>query len=229
MSAPAILADDDHPQIRSTAKRLTSSNPDQMRQVEAIFHFVRDDIKFGFPPVWDEVTASTTLAYEMGYCNTKATLFHALCKAAGIPSRIHTALIEIDIMRGIFPGFAFPFLPQSGGHSWMEIKIDEQWMPLDSYINDKPFYENAKKRLLEGGQKTSFSISEAKGPSSCEFNFGDQGFVHMGAVVKDHGIWEDYADYMASEKYAAMNPIQLLCYPIMARISNRRIAHIRSQ
>jgi hypothetical protein len=229
MNTTAILLDHDHPLVQSTASQLTSTRTDPLDQLEAIFLFVRDQIKFGFPPKWDQVKASETLGYQLGYCNTKATLFHALCKATGIPSRIHTALIDITIMRGIFPGFAFPFLPDSGGHSWIEVQIDGDWQPIDSYINDQPFYLKAKKLLLESGKLTSFSISEAKGPSSCEFNFGDKGFVHMGAVVVDHGTWEDYSEYIASDKYIPMNRIQFMAYPIISRLSNRRIAKIRSR
>lgn len=228
MNTVGILSNHSHPQVESTASQLTSEKQNQMDQLEAIFLFVRDDIKFGFPPKWDAVKASETLEYKMGYCNTKATLFHALSKAVGIQTRIHTALIDIDIMRGIFPGFAFPFLPDSGGHSWTEVKINGEWKPIDSYINDKSFYENAKKHLLEIGKTTSFSVSEAKGPSSCDFNFGEKGFVHMGAVVEDHGTWDDYSEYMASDKYIAMNRMQLMSYPIIARFSNRTIAKIRS-
>jgi len=228
MNAAGILSDDNHPRVQAAASQLTSEKQNHIDQLKAIFHFVRDDIKFGFPPNWDEVKASETLEYGVGYCNTKATLFHALCKSAGIPSRIHTALINIDIMRGIFPGFAFPFLPGSGGHSWTEIKINNDWKSIDSYINDKPFYVNAKKHLHESGKSTSYSVSEAKGPSSCDFNFGEKGFVHMGAVVEDHGTWEDYSDYMASDKYIAMNRIQLMFYPVIARYSNWTIAKITS-
>lgn len=222
-----ILSDHDHPRIQSKAARLTSAKMNQMEKVEAIFHFVRDDIRFGFPPKWDVVKASETLDYQLGYCNTKATLLHALCKATGINSRIHTGLIDITIMRGIFPSFAFPFLPESGGHTWTEIRIDGEWKPVDSYINDRPFYENARKRLHESGKSTAFSVSEAKGPSSCEFNFGDKGFVHMGAVVEDHGSWEDYSEYMASDRYLAMNRLQLMSYPVIARLANRTISGIR--
>jgi len=228
MNAVVILSDHDHPQVQSTASELTSTRQNQFDQLHAIFHFVRDEIEFGFPSKWDKVKASETLEYQLGYCNTKATLFHALCKAVGIPSRIHTALIDIDIMRGIFPGFAFPFLPDSGAHSWTEVKINGEWKPIDSYINDNPFYENAKKQLLESGKMTSFSVSQAKGPSSCDFNFGEKGFVHMGAVIEDHGTWDDYSEYIASDKYIAMNRMQLMSYPIIAWFSNRTIAKIRS-
>jgi hypothetical protein len=38
-----------------------------------------------------------------------------------------------------FVSSAFPFLPDAGGHTWSEVKIDGEWKPIDSYINDKPF------------------------------------------------------------------------------------------
>ena len=109
----------------------------------------------------------------------------------------------------------------------MEITIDDEWKPIDSYINDKPFYEGALKRLQESGKSTSFSISRAKGESSCEFNFGERGFVHMGAVLEDHGTWDDYSEYMASDKYFSMNRMQLTSYPLIALISNRNIERLR--
>lgn len=172
--------------------------------------------------------ASETLQYKVGYCNTKTTLFHALCKAAGIPSRIHTGMIAIEIMRGIIPGVLFAFLPGTGGHSWIEVEINGAWQAIDSYINDQSFYEKARQHLHVSGQMTSFSVSEAKGSSSCAFNFGETGFVHLGAVVEDHGTWDDFADYMASGQYAAMDRMQLMSHPILAWFCNRNIARIRS-
>ncbi len=227
MNTARMLSDYDHPAIQAKANELTSDKLTLLDKVESLFGCVRDEIRFGFPPKWDEVKASETLQYKMGYCNTKATLFLALCRATGIAARLHTGLIDIEIMRGIFPSFAFPFLPSAGGHTWMEIEIDGEWKPMDSYINDKAFYEGALKRLQESGKTTAFSISHAKGESSCEFNFGEKGFVHMGAVVEDHGTWDDYSEYISSDKYSRMNRMQLMSYPLMASISNRSIEKIR--
>lgn len=227
MNTHKMLSDYDHPAIRTKAEELAIDSITLLEKLESFFLFVRDEILFGFPSRWDEVKASDTLQYRMGYCNTKATLFLALCKATGIPARLHTGLIDIEIMRGIFPSFAFPFLPSAGGHTWMEIEIDGEWKPIDSYINDKPFYQGALKRFQDSGKMTAFSISHGKGTSSCEFNFGEKGFVHMGAVIEDHGTWHDYSEYMLSHKYFRMNRMQLLSYPLMARISNRNIKKIR--
>jgi hypothetical protein len=227
MNTGRMLSDYDHPAIQAKANELTSDKLTLLDKMESLFGFVRDEIRFGFPPKWEKVKASETLQYKMGYCNTKATLLLALCKATGIPARLHTGLIDIEIMRGIFPSFAFPFLPSATGHTWMEIEIDGEWKPMDSYINDKAFYEGALKRLQESGKTTAFLISHAKGTSSCEFNFGEKGFIHMGAVVEDHGTWDDYSEYMSSDKYFRMNRMQLMSYPLMAWISNRNIEKIR--
>lgn len=140
MSSRQPLADDDHPAIQDQARELTEGRPERRDKLESLFHFVRDDIRFRFPPKWDEVLASETLGYRIGYCNTKVTLFLALCKAAGIPARVHTGLISLEIMRGIFPAFAFRFLPDTGGHAWLEIELDDAWRPIDAYINDRRFY-----------------------------------------------------------------------------------------
>ena len=228
MNNEKILVDHDHPAVRECAQALVMGKDTRLEKVNALFHFVRDDIHFGFPPKWDTVRASETLQYKIGYCNTKATLYLALCKALSIPARIHTGLIDIRIMHSVFPGFSFPFLPKAGGHSWLEVEINGTWKPLDSYINDKPYYENALRKLHESGLTTAFSISEEKGASSCEFNFGEVGFMHMGAVVEDHGTWDDFSQYMASDKYIRMTRLQALVYPMIARISNQNIEKIRS-
>jgi len=221
------LADDDHPAIQAQAQELTDGHLTQRDKLDSLFHFVRDDILFGFPPKWDEVKASETLRYGIGYCTTKATLFLALCKAAGIPARVHTGLISLEIMHGIFPAFAFRSLPDKGGHSWLEVELDDAWRPMDSYINDRRFYEGALERLQASGRTTGFSLSRAKGPTSCEFNFGEKGFVQMGAVVEDHGAWDDVADYVASPTYGRMNRMQQMVYPWLARMNNRTIEGIR--
>ena len=228
MRVGEVLADYDHPAVCAKANELTVDRSTMLDRVQGLFEFVRDEIQFGFPPTWDAVRASETLASKIGYCNTKATLFLALSRALNIPARIHTGLIDIEIMRGIFPAFVFPILPGAGGHTWMEFDVGGEWKRIDSYINDRPFYEAASRRLQESGKKTAFSISRAKGPSSCEFNFGDKGYVHMGAVIEDHGTWDDFTEYMQSDKYVRMNRMQQMSFPLMAWMCNRNIEKLRS-
>lgn len=223
-----MLSDHVHPAVQTKAAELIAGKNSPFEKAQSIFTFVRDEIEFGFPPKWDDIKASETLQYRLGYCNSKATLFAALNRVAGIPARVHAGLIRAQIMRGIFPAFAFALVPEVVCHSWVELDIDGEWQPLDTYINDQQFYQQAHRRLRLSGETTAFSISEAKGPSSCEFNFGETGFVQMGAVVEDHGVWDDFGDYMSSEKYVPLNSFQQTIFPIMAWICNRNVKKIRS-
>jgi Transglutaminase-like superfamily len=209
------------------AAELISGRQSTKDKIESIFYFVRDGIKFGFTPKWDKVKASQIINYGLGYCNTKATLFLALSRACGILARVHFGLIDISIMRGILPSSAFPFMPKAGGHSWIEVQLEGQWKSIDSYINDKVFYEKALQKLRVSGRAIGYSISFVEGKSSCEFNFGEKGFVHMGAVVEDHDTWEDPAEYFASPKYHRLKAIQSMSYPLLAILANRNIENIR--
>jgi len=227
MNEEMKLSDFEHPLVQAKARELIKPGASREENLKRIFMYLRDEIKFGFPPKWDKVKASETIGYRIGYCNTKATLFNALCKVAEIPSRIHAGLIDLSIMRGIFPAYAFPLLPVAGGHSWIEVEINGDWKSIDSYINDVPLYNAALKLLLSGGKKNGYSLSLAKGPTSCEFNFGEMGFVHMGAVVEDHGTWNDFSDYMASDKYVALSGFKLMIFQSFTRTGNRNLMKLR--
>ena len=98
---------------------------------------------------------------------------------------------------------------------------------IDSYINDAQLFKAARKRLEESGNALGYSLACDAGKCSCEFNFGEKGFVHMGAVVEDHGVWEDPSQYFASDKYLEFNAFERRCYPLIAVLSNRNIRRLR--
>lgn len=99
---------------------------------------------------------------------------------------------------------------------------------MDSYINDKLFYEKSLKRLQNSGQSLGYSICIVDGKSSCEFNFGEKGFAQLGAVVEDHGVWDDASKYFATDKYTRMSAFQLMAVPVLAKLANRTVERIRS-
>jgi hypothetical protein len=226
------LADSEHPLVAGTAEELVDGRASDLEKLELLFLYVRDQIRFGFPSRfsdWDKVRASQVIQSGFGYCNTKATLMVALCRASGIAARVHYSLINAQIMRGIFPGFSFPFLPESGPHSWTEVEIEGVWKPIDSYINDQALFTGARRRLEESGRTLGFSLACIDGKCSSEFNFGEKGFVHMGAVVEDLGVWEDASQFFWTEQYRTFSALQQFLYPIMASLSNRNIKKLRAQ
>lgn len=225
------LADHEHPLVSEAANRVTDGRSGVLDKLEALFHFVRDNIAFGFPPNfsgWDKVRASQVIESGTGYCNTKATLMVALCRACDIPARVHYGLISINIMRGVFPAFAFPFLPDSGPHSWTEVEVEGVWKPIDSYINDEALFNGATARLESSGLPMGYSLSLIDGRCSCDFNFGEKGFVHMGAVVEDLGFWNDASEFFATPEYTTFSGFQQLFYPVIATLSNTNIRRIRA-
>lgn len=120
------LADYDSKIVKDEAEKLTKGLLSTREKLEKIFLYVRDDIRFGFPAKGDFVKASETIKSGVGQCNTKTTLFIALCKSVGIPARIHFSLIKKDIQKGIFPVWAYALLPPLLSHCWLEIDVDSE-------------------------------------------------------------------------------------------------------
>ena len=48
----------------------------------------------------------------------------------------------------------------------------------------------------------------------------------MGAVIEDHGAWNDYSEYMCTYKYVRLNGLRLLTFPLIAVLSNRNIGKL---
>lgn len=223
------LADYEHTLVKETALRLTVRETTTRGKLEKLFYFVRDDIKFAFPKEGDFVKASETILSGVGQCNTKGTLFLALCKAIGIPVRIHFSLIRKDIQRGLFSGLAYALMPPQISHSWIEVEVEGKWRRIDSYINDEPFYQAAKTRLQQCGWNTGYSVACSSSASSSAFNLDEEKFVQMDAVTEDHGVWDDPADYYLSQLYKNRPGwLKQLLYRLWVGSINRKVAHLRN-
>ena len=110
----------------------------------------------------------------------------------------------------------------------MDVLIDDQGKSIDSYINDKMLYEGSLKKLKESRRPLGYSVSFINGQSSCDFNFGEKGFVHMRAVKADHGSWDDISEYFAADKYVRFNAVQMLAFKMFIPLLNSNIERIRS-
>ena len=222
------LADYTHPQVKAKAKELAAGQSTMRGKLQRIFLYVRDDIAFAFPPEGDFVPASKTISTKRGQCNTKATLFLALCKAAGIPARIHFSLIRREIQHGPFQGLPYRLLPDKISHSWIEVDIDGKVHRIDSFINDIEFHKGAVAEIRRRGWETGFSVTRAGGEPTAELYLDDEHFTQMGAVTDDHGLWEDPAEYYASSLYRNRpSRWKQLAYRWAIRGANRRVDAVR--
>ena len=224
-----IYADDQNPIVQEKAKELTKNAKTIEEKLDNIFLYVRDQIKFGFPSTGDLTTASETINLKLGQCNTKATLFMALCRAIGIPARIHFSTVDKEIQHGIFPLWAYNRFPRNISHSWVEIKYKNKWIDVDAFINDKEFYNVGKCLLRKENRKMGYSIACSSGESGIELDLNNAQFVQMDAVTEDVGIYEDPGEHFVTDLYKNRpNWFIYMVYRLSIIIANKRVKHLRS-
>ena len=229
MKTPLRLADHGHPLVKDLAARLTQCQETQRQKIEAIFLYVRDDIAFGFPAEGDMVPAWRTIELKLGQCNTKTTLFVALCRAAGIQARAHFSLISRDIQRGLFRGVMFRLMPREISHSWAEVLVDGRWVALDGFINDMPYFLAARRRLRQLGWDVGLSVACNAGDASADFDLTHEKYVQMAAVTTDQGVWDEPGQYYASGLYANRPGFfKLAVYRLLLPLLNARVAKLRN-
>jgi len=222
------LLDRNHPVVAEVAAALEAGNPSPEELIRRVFLFVRDDLRFGFHPEGDLLPASEVIRRRMGQCNNKSIAMKTLFDACGIESRIHFSLIDKAIQSGLFRGLMYRVMPQEISHSWVEIRWNDGWVPLDGFINDLPFFTRGKELLKQEQRKVGYSISCAAGPTDAEFSLRGDKFVQMGSVTEDHGAVDDLPGYFASPRYKNRpNWLKLFVYRRYVPTVNRRIAAIR--
>jgi len=132
---PAEYIDSDHPSIRAKASEIAGPIADPAQKARALHDAVRDGIKYD--PYVDyndhEVyRASSVLERGASYCVGKASLYAALCRAAGLPARIGLADVKNHL--------ATPRLLESVGtdlfayHGFVEV------MPAGSWVKATPTF-----------------------------------------------------------------------------------------
>ena len=222
------LADYDDPIVKNKALILTKGHKTIEDKIAAIFYYVRDDIKFQFPKEGDFVKASQIIKYGYGQCNNKTILYLALCKAIGLEARIHFSLIDKKIQRGLIRGLFYWIIPEKISHCWLEVKVNNNWFKIDSYINDLEYYNAAKKKLRERGWNTGYSIACSKNESNIELDFNNEQFVQMDAVTDDHGVYDEPMDYYKTSKYRNRpNALTLFIYKMFIGGVNNRVKKMR--
>jgi transglutaminase-like putative cysteine protease len=139
----AEFIDSDHDAIRAKAAETTRGVADPIAKARVLHDLVRDGIKYDpYVDYTDPETyrASSVLAKGASYCVGKASLYAALCRAAGLPARLGLADVKNHL--------ATPRLLELVGtdvfgyHGYVEV------MPQDAWVKATPTFNTTLCRKL---------------------------------------------------------------------------------
>jgi hypothetical protein len=108
----------DDAEILRLAKEIVGAERDAFQASLSLERWVAENMKFDLGIVF--APAAEIIRDRRGTCVGYATLLATLTRAAGIPSRI--------VM-----GYVYA-LGMFGGHAWTEVRLGEEWVPLDAAV-----------------------------------------------------------------------------------------------
>jgi len=123
--------DSDNPKIIKKMKELTKNKKTDAEKVKALYEYVRDS--YNDNRKYESYKASYVLDIGGNNCIQRSILLTALCRAAGIPARIHMLEFEIEDYKfdnGEVGDIKSP-------HVISEIYINEKWHLYEATGNEK--------------------------------------------------------------------------------------------
>ena len=192
--SPSSLVDSAHPAVQAFAHEHAKGSSDRERAV-ALYYAVRDGFRYDPYRVdlsHEGMLASTVLEIGVGWCVPKATLLTAVCRAAGIASRLGFADVRNHLsterMRESMKTDVFVW------HGFSEIWLDGAWRKATPAFN--------------------LSLCEKFGLLPLEFNgvddsiyhpFDRSGNRHM-EYLRQHGSFNDVPLGRVIEDFARYYP-----------------------
>ncbi len=118
------LINSDNSRVVDHMKEAVGNTTDAWERAGGIEHWVFSNLKqknftVGF------ATASEVAQNLEGDCTEHAVLAAAMCRAAGIPSRVAIGLIYAKSLGGF------------GGHMWTEVYVNRRWVAIDAAFDQK--------------------------------------------------------------------------------------------
>ncbi|WP_428380013.1 transglutaminase-like domain-containing protein [Nevskia ramosa] len=134
--AATDFIDADHPTIRAFAAEVIGDLTDPREKAVALYYAVRDRLRYD-PYTVDlsdhALKASTTLAAGRGWCQPKATLLAAACRAVGVPARVGFADVKNHLsterLRQVMQTDTYYW------HGYTAILLDGRWVKATPAFN----------------------------------------------------------------------------------------------
>lgn len=217
-----------HPSIQRLLKERKWGKEDDFVKIQKIYHFVRDEIKFGYNRD-DTIPASEVLKDGYGQCNTKGTLFMALLRAVGIPCRIHGFTIDKRLQKGAMTGLIYYLAPQNIVHSWVEVQYKGHWYNIEGFILDIQYLKKLQEKFSDC--KTSFcgygvATDNFQNPQ-IDWN-GNDTYIQKEGINNDLGVFNSPDEFFAKYQQR-LSPLKKWFYQNIGRkLMNRNVEKIRT-
>ncbi len=222
------MLDFSSPSLESLLRERGWLNMPEVERVRSIYLFVRDEILFGYNTD-DSIPASKVLCDGYGQCNTKGTLFMALLRASGIPSRIHGFTIDKRLQKGAMTGLVYLLAPPEVFHSWVEVLLDGVWYELEAFILDRSYLEKLQRKFSScDGPFCGYGVAvrDFRHPV-IDFNLNNT-YIQSEGINRDWGVY-DSPDELLKEHHQEMSPLKAFVYRHIGRhLMNRNVQRIRN-
>ncbi len=161
----------------------------------ALHDYVRDEIAFGFTPYFDAASSEMTLKLGAGHCNPQARLMVELFRTAGFEARFRPSTITNDILNGV------AVTPPQLSHIFTEVRMDNNWVRIDSYIADPPLRRAVVEKLERDNLDYGFGCHRA---ATGEWDGTHDAFSQIAdqdMIVELHDPVEDIETFYRSDDY----------------------------
>lgn len=221
-----VLADDADAAFDELVARLVHGRHTPRERAITIHDYVRDEVRFGFTPQFYAMSAAEVLSAGIGYCNTKATLFIAMLRAAGIEARQQFVDLDAGLLRGLLD-LRTPFVD----HSYTEVLLEGAWVPTDSYVVDKSLFRAAQAALRIEGQRFGYGVRvdgrsewDGRAPSYAQFVPDDPGCSRH-----RWGVFPDVTNFYDSTPscWNRRNEVMRVVFPLAALTANQTAEALR--
>ncbi len=149
--AAEALVQADHPRIRAAARAAVGEAKDTVAAAERLRRWVHQ--RLDQQPVVGVPSALETLRTNVGDCNEHATLFAALGRAVGVPTRVAVGLVYRE---GRF-----------GYHAWNEVLTGDGWLSVDPTWDQMPA-DVGHLRVVSGGLDRQVELLQVMGRLTLE-------------------------------------------------------------
>ena len=224
---PTPILDFETPAIQDLIRSRGWRDRPPYERIGAVYSFVKDEIVFGYNRS-DDLPASEVLRDGYGQCNTKGNLLMALLRGVGLEARFHGFTIHKALQKGAIPAWLFPVAPARILHSWVEVRLDDEWIPLEGFILDARYLGALQRRFADvQGPFEGYGAATPDLRRPAVEWCGRPTYIQREGIADDFGLFDD-PDTFYAERGTNLRGVRRWLYEhVFRHAMNRTVARIR--